>query len=126
MTLNKFTYWLTGINYGAGIAMTIANPIIGGIFLGVLTIPVISYNVSNYYIDKENFEEYEKMRQKYKTNLIKKQFNPDAPIIECIICLKKITEQYIETTCGHSYHSFCIKTWCNMNPSCPVCRIHLI
>ena len=51
-----------------------------------------------------------------------------SSLIECAICLTSCIHQdgnstnlHI-TTCGHTYHYSCIRTWCETNNSCPICR----
>jgi len=41
----------------------------------------------------------------------------------CAICLLKLNTNnntYLE--CGHKYHHKCIKEWCKVNSTCPICR----
>ena len=41
---------------------------------------------------------------------------------KCSICLNNITFYSTPWTCGHQFHSQCIKTWCQQGKSCPLCR----
>ena len=42
---------------------------------------------------------------------------------ECPICFSDMTEnEKLTAPCGHSFHKNCIKRWCNINCTCPVCR----
>ena len=58
----------------------------------------------------------------------------DSPIVikkkkkktkECCICLLKIkaTSTEKKLSCGHCFHTKCLKTWVEYNSSCPLCRV---
>jgi len=54
-----------------------------------------------------------------KTNLIENS-NSD-----CCICLEplKKNEKIAQLECEHTFHKDCIKTWLNLNNTCPTCRL---
>jgi hypothetical protein len=42
---------------------------------------------------------------------------------ECAICLEHLkTEEFVETSCGHFFHTKCINIWRKKSTSCPLCR----
>ena len=44
--------------------------------------------------------------------------------MECIICKEDIKEEELTILeCKHQYHKECIKEWCTINSSCPLCRL---
>lgn len=47
----------------------------------------------------------------------------------CAICLNPLdseqTTDQEETVCGHIYHKHCLRTWLNVQTSCPCCRYTL-
>jgi hypothetical protein len=34
----------------------------------------------------------------------------------------KINKKYMQTPCGHKYHSVCLKKWIDIRLECPTCR----
>ena len=41
----------------------------------------------------------------------------------CSICLNKISDKMISTTCNHHFHTFCINTWiADGRQTCPICN----
>ena len=45
---------------------------------------------------------------------------------ECSICLRGILRDEARTTaCNHVFHTSCLQTWLNRNPTCPLCRARL-
>ena len=44
----------------------------------------------------------------------------------CSICLADIDDQSLDVTrCGHSFHKECIRTWLDVDTTCPLCRTYL-
>ena len=44
----------------------------------------------------------------------------------CSICLADIDDESLDVTrCGHSFHKECIRTWLDIDTTCPLCRIYL-
>merc|ERR1719316_259811 len=42
---------------------------------------------------------------------------------DCVICMQAIGCDCVEVpTCGHAFHSECIKEWLAHRPVCPICR----
>jgi hypothetical protein len=48
---------------------------------------------------------------------------------DCAICLNRLDaaspSTLTETSCGHTYHQTCLKTWLNVQTTCPCCRTTL-
>lgn len=46
---------------------------------------------------------------------------------ECVICLEtfKKNEKVAQLECEHTFHKDCIKTWLNLNNTCPTCRLYI-
>ena len=42
--------------------------------------------------------------------------------IRCAVCLENITEQDEPISCGHTFHSSCLKKWRDKCNTCPLCR----
>lgn len=61
MAIDTVTSTMYGFVYGMGAMTFIINPIGGAILLGVTSIPVVSYNISMYYINKETKEHRERV-----------------------------------------------------------------
>lgn len=41
---------------------------------------------------------------------------------ECVICINTVRSSYFTVmSCDHSFHAKCIKTWFQVNESCPIC-----
>lgn len=41
----------------------------------------------------------------------------------CSICFdEEIKTSFTKTKCNHYYHSRCLKKWCKISNSCPICR----
>lgn len=34
----------------------------------------------------------------------------------------KVNKKYMQTPCGHKYHSVCLKKWIDIRLECPTCR----
>ena len=80
---------------------------------------VLNNNVINIRINND-IEKNELDFNKYKTKYSK---NSKLDSIICIICLEIIDNNYFcYKNCNHIYHDDCIKTWLNINKSCPTCR----
>lgn len=48
---------------------------------------------------------------------------------ECSICLEEYKSGETRatiSTCNHSFHAFCIKTWLDKEDTCPLCRGHIV
>jgi len=46
---------------------------------------------------------------------------------ECSICLQNISKRSEKVLgCGHSFHTKCIKRWCERTPCCPICRADIL
>lgn len=67
----------------------------------------ISKKIYFHQIDENSFDELNKLN----VNLITE---------ECVVCFNKDTD--VITNCGHKFCKECIKSWCNKNFSCPICR----
>ena len=44
----------------------------------------------------------------------------------CNVCLDALTEEAVETACGHHYHLRCVQPWLKSHNTCPVCRYELV
>lgn len=40
----------------------------------------------------------------------------------CTICMMPLYDKFI-TPCNHVFHNRCLQKWCNINKSCPICRL---
>lgn len=43
-------------------------------------------------------------------------------VVECSICFDTIVDETKLNKCGHTFHYNCIKEWCDINQTCPICR----
>lgn len=46
-------------------------------------------------------------------------------LLTCPVCHEDLIESRAVTSCGHSFHIKCIKTWGAQNLTCPYCRGYL-
>jgi hypothetical protein len=44
---------------------------------------------------------------------------------ECPICSETISDSVVPSDCQHSFCKKCILSWCNVKPSCPICRTEI-
>uniref|UniRef100_A0AAV1VIJ4 RING-type domain-containing protein n=1 Tax=Peronospora matthiolae TaxID=2874970 RepID=A0AAV1VIJ4_9STRA len=45
---------------------------------------------------------------------------------ECPICCGNLADDKTRRLlCGHNYHAGCLQVWLNLQPTCPVCGVHL-
>jgi hypothetical protein len=62
MALGRGWYALAGFEYGVMAMITIINPVVGIIGIGVLLIPTVAYHVNECEIQYEEIKEYEIIR----------------------------------------------------------------
>jgi hypothetical protein len=88
---------------------------------------------TNYEIDRKIIQS---LQEKYKIKIDYKEYYKTKHFAiknqnhnkHCIICLEnyKYHDKVAFMNCQHKYHSNCLKTWLNVNPSCPICRKDII
>ena len=44
---------------------------------------------------------------------------------KCPICLDELESETKETSCGHTFHNYCLDKWLETKNSCPLCRKNL-
>lgn len=42
--------------------------------------------------------------------------------MECSICIEPVMKDKLTVSCGHVFHSCCMKKWKERNKNCPLCR----
>lgn len=45
-----------------------------------------------------------------------------AKCLQCPVCQDDLVVPMVLPRCGHSFCYSCVKTWCQSNPNCPICR----
>ena len=63
-----------------------------------------------------------------RINLLPTRIHDDTSESMCPICLNAFEQgDAIKILrCNHEYHEKCIRTWCSVQPTCPLCRVCLI
>jgi hypothetical protein len=66
-------------------------------------------------------------RKMYKNRTRRRYYNGGAsPHVECPICKEDIKDNLLKlNNCLHQFHSYCIKEWITINPTCPLCRTEI-
>ena len=58
------------------------------------------------------------------TSVVPSRYDLESLENVCSICLQTFENVHFKykAPCNHCYHNDCIKEWCRINPTCPLCR----
>jgi len=88
---------------------------------------IINLNASLNLVDKHNNTVYTMTKDTYLKSIIKYQLAKSIDHThttgqECTICIDDSVDDYVQLSCGHYFHFYCIDEWLYTNRTCPVCR----
>lgn len=76
------------------------------------------------YIIEHDLQQYFKKEKEVDLDYskVKYYYEPLYEQENCPICLKKLRNNSVKTSCEHKFHQKCLKEWKKHNNSCPLCR----
>lgn len=93
------------------------------------SLPINAYP-ENFYASLENHrfpEVTQPISYKMKRCIKRNSYTDCETGATCAICLDdfELHENVRRLACRHEFHIHCLKSWLEMNPTCPLCRIHV-
>uniref|UniRef100_A0A1B0FCH2 RING-type E3 ubiquitin transferase n=1 Tax=Glossina morsitans morsitans TaxID=37546 RepID=A0A1B0FCH2_GLOMM len=93
------------------------------------SLPINAYP-ENFYASLENHrfrEVTQPISYKMKRCIKRNSYTDCETGATCAICLDdfELHENVRRLACRHEFHIHCLKPWLEMNPTCPLCRIHV-